>query len=153
MFSLHACGGLVKDCQWPHSSSTKLIHRCFLVLLVSPLHSVIRLVLFYLTHKPLSSLCYIHVPGHTTMYVYTTCLHVSMRDEKEGGKKQARSKQTNKAKQHSTPKAVCTCATAECCISVSYTSSITGYLLYILQLHRQPLNLYRVLCCFALLFV
>ena len=34
-------------------------------------------------------------------------VHVSMRDEKEGKKKQARSnKQTNKAQQHSTPKAV-----------------------------------------------
>ena len=38
-------------------------------------------------------------------------VHVLMRDEKEERKKQARSnKQTNKAKQHSTPKAVtCTC--------------------------------------------
>ena len=36
------------------------------------------------------------------------CIHVLMRDEKEGRKKQARSnKQTNnKAKQHTTPKAV-----------------------------------------------
>ena len=34
-------------------------------------------------------------------------IHVLIRDEKEGRKKQARSnKQTNKAKQHSTPKAV-----------------------------------------------
>ena len=44
------------------------------------------------------------VTSHS-LYVYN--VHVLMRDEKEGRKKQASSnKQTNKAKQHSTPKAV-----------------------------------------------
>ena len=36
----------------------------------------------------------------------TVHVHVLMRDEEEGRKKQARSKKQGKAKQHSTPKAV-----------------------------------------------
>ena len=52
--------------------------------------------------------CFFFHPCHLsfkTCIVY--CVHVLMRDEKEERKKQARSnKQTNKAKQHSIPKAV-----------------------------------------------
>ena len=54
--------------------------------------------------------------GPSTITYIHTYIHVLMRDEKEGKKKEAsKVKQTNKAKQHSTPKAV-TCPKKMSCL-------------------------------------
>ena len=55
-----------------------------------------------------SSNTYVYRTKVSISHTIKIIIHVVMRDEKEGRKKEERSKQghTNKAKQHSTPKAV-----------------------------------------------